>query len=125
MSRPRPPRDNPTNRPSLRPRVKVWLEADDGSGFGSGFVAILQAVERAGSIKQAADDLGRSYRHIWNRIKGAERSLGLTLVETQVGGQGTQRSTLTEPARRLVADFLAIRSRMIEIMERESAARFG
>ncbi len=108
----------------LSPRVKVWFEAEGGFGFGSGFIAILQAVERSGSIKQAADDLGRSYRHVWDRIKAAEQALGQTLVETQVGGQGTRRSVLTDRARQLIGDFLAIRDRMIAVMEEEFAGRF-
>jgi molybdate transport system regulatory protein len=106
-------------RPALRPRVKVWFEAGDGFGFGSGFVAILQAVEREGSIKLAAQGLGRSYRHIWDRIKRAETALGCPLVATQVGGQGPQRSHLTDEARALVAEFLALRDRMIAVMEAE------
>ncbi len=74
MSRSKPPTSE--SRPSLTPRIKVWFEAPDGLGFGSGFVQILQAVEQAGSIKQAAADLGRSYRHIWDRVKQAERAPG-------------------------------------------------
>jgi molybdate transport system regulatory protein len=103
--------------------VKVWFEAEGGYSFGFGLVEILEGVGRAGSIKAAAAELGRSYRHIWDRIKAAERAVGCTLVETQVGGQGQNRSILTPHARRLVADFLAIRKRMIEVMEEESARR--
>jgi molybdate transport system regulatory protein len=103
----------------LRPRVKVWFEAEGGYSFGSGLIAILQEVDRAGSIKQAAGALGQSYRHIWGRIKEAEQAVGSPLVETQVGGQGSNRSGLTETARRLVADFLAIRDRMVRVMEDE------
>lgn len=113
----------PPESPALRPRVKVWFEAADGFGFGSGFVAILQAVEREGSIKLAASTLGRSYRHIWDRIKRAESALGRPLVATQVGGQGAQRSHLTPDAQALVADFLALRDRMIAVMEAEFARR--
>jgi molybdate transport system regulatory protein len=123
MPRRKPSTEGPRAR--LRPRVKVWFEAEDGTGFGSGFFAILQAVERAGSIKQAAEDLGRSYRHVWDRIKAAEKAFGRPLVETQVGGQGAHRSSLTDDARRLVADFSAVRARMIEVMEREFADRHG
>ena len=121
MSRPKAP---PLPRARLTPRVKVWLEAEGGYGFGSGMIEILQAVDRAGSIKAAADALGRSYRHVWDRIKDAERAVGCPLVATQVGGQGAHRSDLTDAARRLVADFLAIRGRMIEVMEQEFAHRF-
>src|SRR4051812_29599566 len=119
MPPPQPPRRPPEAR--LTPRVKVWFEAEGGNSFGYGLIAILQAVDRAGSIKQAADDLGQSYRHIWGRIKDAERALGTPLVETQVGGQGSNRSGLTDSARRLIADFLAIRDRMVRVMEDEFA----
>lgn len=108
----------------LTPRVKVWLESGDRYGFGFGVSEILQAVERAGSIKRAADDLGKSYRYIWGRIKDAEDAIGQSLVETQVGGQGTQRSFLTDRARHLVSDFLALRDRMLEVMDQEFARRF-
>ncbi|MHC5542913.1 winged helix-turn-helix domain-containing protein, partial [Singulisphaera rosea] len=91
--------------------------------FGSGLIAILQAVERSGSIKQAAVDLGQSYRHIWGRVKEAEKGLGTPLVETHVGGQGTNRSDLSDAARKLIGDFLAIRNRMIEVMDEEFARR--
>ncbi len=108
----------------LTPRVKVWLEIDGRYGFGFGLSEILQAVERAGSIKQAADDLGKSYRYVWGRIKDAEEAIGQALVETQVGGQGTQRSFLTDRARRLVESFLAMRAAVNEVLAEEFARRF-
>jgi molybdate transport repressor ModE-like protein len=121
---PRSPTRRRAIRTRLTPRVKVWLEANGRYSFGFGLSEILQAVERAGSIKQAASDLGKSYRYVWGRIKQAEAAVGESLVETQVGGQGTQRSFLTDTARKLVADFLALRGRMIEVMEHEFARRF-
>jgi molybdate transport system regulatory protein len=109
---------------SLVPRLKVWLEADGDYGFGFGLTEILQAVDRAGSIKQAAADLGKSYRYVWGRIKQAEQAVGAPLVVTQVGGQGAQRSSLTDTARRLVVQFLALRSRLSAVMQREFSRRF-
>ncbi len=103
----------------LVPRVRVWLECDGRYAFGPGMSQILQAVERTGSIKQAAHELGISYRHVWGRVKEAEAALGQTLVETHVGGAGTQRSFLTDLARRLIADFLQLRSRVFEIVDAE------
>jgi molybdate transport system regulatory protein len=121
MSRLKPSRKTLWTR--LHPRVKVWIETDEGFGFGLGLIEILRAIERAGAIKQAADDLGRSYRHIWSRVKDAEKALGQPLVETHVGGQGTRRSTLTDAAHLLVADYLAIRNRILTLAEREFARR--
>lgn len=85
---------------------------------------ILEAVDRAGSIKQAACDLGKSYRYVWGRVKQAEDALGRPLVETHVGGTGTRRSFLTADARRLVAGFLALRRRVIQVAEHEFKRRF-
>src|SRR5262249_52111839 len=103
-------------RVALVPRVKVWLETEGRYAFGFGISEILQAVDQAGSIKQAARDLGKSYRYVWGRIKDAEDALGQALVEAQVGGKGRQRSFLTPAARKLVDDFLAIRQRMTEVV---------
>src|SRR5919204_7030227 len=87
---------------ALQPRVKVWLEARGRYAFGFGICEMLQAVDRRGSIKQAAAELGKSYRYIWGRIKAAEQTIGRQLVETQVGGKDVQRSRLTPAARRLL-----------------------
>ena len=111
-------------RPLLTPRVKVWLEIDGRYAFGLGLGEILRAVDRAGSIKQAARDLGKSYRHVWGRVKDAERALGRPLVEARVGGRGSRRSSLTDEARRLVDDFLDLRSRMMDVLRDEFARRF-
>jgi molybdate transport system regulatory protein len=101
------------------------LETEGRYAFGFGLSEILRAVDRAGSIKHAADDLGKSYRYIWGRIKEAEQALGQRLVETHVGGQGTHRSSLTSAARQLVDAFLAVRSRMMEVVEQECRSRFA
>src|SRR5207253_7829443 len=93
--------------------------------FGFGLCEMLQAVESTGSIKQAAADIGKSYRYVWGRIKEAEKALGRQMVETQVGGAGTQRSSLTPAARQLVGDFLAIRARMMDVVRHELGRRFS
>jgi molybdate transport system regulatory protein len=104
---------------NFQPRVKVWWERDGDYAFGHGICQILVAVEQAGSIKEAAAALGKSYRHIWGRIKEAEETLGESLVATHVGGTGTQRSELTPLARQLCGRFAALRLKLIATLERE------
>jgi|SRR5579884_2385433 len=110
---------------TLTPRVKVWLEAEGRYAFGFGLAQILEALDRAGSIKQAAADVGKSYRHVWARIKQAERVLGRQLVAARVGGRGTRRSSLTPEARRLVHDFLAFRARVTGLLSEEFDRHFA
>jgi molybdate transport system regulatory protein len=104
--------------------VKVWLEVDGRYVFGFGLSEILKAVDATGSIKAAADRLGKSYRHVWSRIKEAEQALNQSLVETRVGGGGRRRSSLTQLAGRLVADYDALRERMFDVVQQEFSSRF-
>lgn len=115
---------NPRRRKRLEARVKVWLEIDGQYVFGYGLSEILKAVEATGSIKAAADLLGRSYRYVWGRIKEAERTIGEPLVSTRVGGAGSSRSSLTKLASRLVADYDALRQRMFEVVQEDFSSRF-
>lgn len=117
-------RRSPTKQKRMQARAKVWLEVDDKYAFGFGISEILKAVQSAGSIKAAAAELGKSYRYVWGRIKKAEKAIGKPLVETRVGGAGTSRSSLTELAGQLVADFDALRGRMFEVVEQEFSSRF-
>ena len=59
---------------AIKARAKVWLEADGKYVFGLGISKILRAVDQEGSIKAAANVVGKSYRHIWARIKEAEEA---------------------------------------------------
>jgi molybdate transport repressor ModE-like protein len=81
-------------------------------------------VERTGSLKQAAAEVGKSYRHVWARVKEAEDALGDALVQTRVGGAGPQRSFLTDRARRLIAAFSDLRRALFAIAEVEFERRF-
>ncbi len=105
-------------------RVKVWLEVEGRYVFGFGLSEILKAVDAAGSIKGAAGQLDKSYRYVWGRIKKAEKDLGHALVEARVGGTGTDRSALTDLARRLVRDYDSLRARVFEVVGEEFSGRF-
>jgi molybdate transport system regulatory protein len=102
----------------------VWLEVEGQYSFGWGISEILSAVDRTGSIKQAAAALGKSYRYVWGRIKSAEDTLGERLVKTQVGGQGERRSSLTDFARETLHHYVAFRERMQELARQEFSAQF-
>ena len=114
------------NRPTtLQPRVKIWLESKGRYAFGFGLCEMLQAIGRCRAIKQAARDIGMSYRYVWGRIKDAEETLGRQLVETQVGGKDPQRSRLTPAAQQMVAEFTALREAMKDLLHREFTRCFA
>lgn len=102
---------------SLQVRAKVWLEADGEYIFGLGICRILEAVGETGSIKRAAAVVGKSYRHTWSRIKTVEEQLGVSLVETRVGGSDAHRSDLTKAAHTLVSEYRRLRADVFDLVE--------
>jgi molybdate transport system regulatory protein len=106
-----------------QPRAKVWLEIDGNYIFGRGISDILKAIADKGSIKEAAKSVGKSYRHVWSRIKETEHALGAALVRTQVGGNDLRRSALTELGCDLVHDFDALRQNVLSLVDREFQRR--
>ena len=106
------------NSSSIVPRAKIWLEAGGQYVFGHGLSEILKAIQQTGSIKDAAAAVGKSYRHVWSRVKDAEQALGVVLVETRVGGGETQRSRLTNHARLLVREYDRMRRQVFGMVEK-------
>ena len=87
----------------LRVKSKFWIEGEDGAAiFGGGRLAILDRVDRLGSIKAAAEDLKMSYRAVWGKIKATEKRLGIRLLETSPGGGPGRGARLTDEAREFI-----------------------
>ncbi|MFH1924014.1 MAG: LysR family transcriptional regulator [Planctomycetota bacterium] len=110
-------------RGRVTPRAKVWLEVDGQYVFGRGISDILKAVAETGSIKAAAIELGKSYRHVWAKIKETEQALGAPLVDSRVGGKDARRSDLTELGADLVRDFDALRDQTLDLVREEFQRR--
>lgn len=69
-------------RTPLHLRLNLWLENDEGKFFfGMGRCVILEQVHKCGSLKQASEALGMSYRAAWGKMKQAEAMLGEPLIE--------------------------------------------
>ncbi len=112
----RPPK---TERMALEPRIKLWVEKDGQLVLSDYRVRILQLVEETGSLAEAAERLGLSYRRTWGKVREIEENLGLSLVASEVGGARGGSSSLTEDGRRLVALYERLRRRMEGELGRE------
>lgn len=69
-------------------KVSIRLELNNGVVFGSGRYMILEQVEKYGSLKKAAEDMGMSYRAAWGKIKKSEELLGAKLIEKTTNKEG-------------------------------------
>ena len=101
-----------------KPAFKLWLETEDGYVFGPGVYNLLIAIERTGTLKEASQQLGMSYRYAWGLIKKAEQKLGKSLIEASKGGRlGGGSSTITETGAKYIKDFKQIQDQLHEFRD--------
>ena len=98
---------------SLTVRARVWLESKGKPAFGDGRARLLAAIQKTGSIKGAAEELGMSYRHAWGHLNNIEQRLGCSLVERNARG-----SRLTSEAQQLLKAYRAYRKTLDREMQK-------
>ena len=103
--------------------VRVHLRVDLGPGraIGPGKVSLLEALDRSGSLAQAARDLGMSYRRAWLLLKALNEFTGKPVASSIKGGAGGGGATLTAEGRMLIAAYYAVQSAALSA----SAVQFG
>ncbi len=90
---------------SARLRINLWLENEKGILFGMGRYILLEQLNEHGSLKQAAQALGMSYRAAWGKMKQAEEALGAALIEKH--GSNRTGYRLTDMGRQLMNNYKA------------------
>jgi molybdate transport system regulatory protein len=89
-----------------RPASKIWLETSEGYVFGPGVYNLLKAIKEKGTLKEASQSLGMSYRYAWGLIKKAEEKLEAQLIDATKGGRrGGGSSKITELGEHYLMDF--------------------
>jgi molybdate transport system regulatory protein len=89
-------------------RLSIRVELTGGARIGPGKAALLEAIERMGSISAAGRDLGMSYRRAWALVEDLNQSLGLAVVAASAGGAGGGGATLTDAGRAVLEHYRAI-----------------
>ncbi|MBJ9721638.1 LysR family transcriptional regulator [Acinetobacter calcoaceticus] len=69
---------------NLKLQLRILLEQN--IAFGPGKADLLEAIERTGSISQAAKSMNMSYRRAWQLVDTMNQCFETALVETQTGG---------------------------------------
>jgi len=98
-------------------KSKLWIESEGKPVFGRGRRFLLEAIDKYGSINQAAKEINISYRKAWGYIKAMEERLGFKLIERQTGGKNGGGATLTDEAREFLRKYEAMERGINEIVD--------
>jgi molybdate transport system regulatory protein len=103
----------------------LWIECEKERFFGPGRVELLQRIDASGSIRQAAADMGMSYKKAWEMISAVNTQAVRPLVVAKVGGEKGGGSVITDEARELIAYHTQLRERFLAFLEKETEALKG
>ena len=101
--------------------VRFRVDFTAGCSIGPGKVALLEGIERTGSLRQAARELGMSYRRAWLLLDQINQSFNTPATTTTVGGTGGGGATLTPFGEELIERYRAL-EHAIESLSRETLA---
>jgi len=97
---------------------RISLDTDEGVLLAGQRVNLLEAIERRGSIQQAARELGLSYKSAWDAVNAMNNLCDRPLVQREVGGRRGGGSYLTEQGRNMVRLFRAVEREYQRILDK-------
>ena len=99
----------------------LWIENQGTRFFGPGPVELLEHIAETGSIKQAAQQMGMSYKKAWDLVSNMNTMAARPFVVTSTGGEKGGGSTITEEAKQMIAYHRQLRERFRQFLEQETA----
>lgn len=95
---------------------KIWVECEGEPLIGKGGAQILEQIEKEKSISKTAENLGVSYRYVWNYLQKIKKALGEPVVETYRGGKSGGGAKLTKLGKNLLEEYKQLEKNLDEIL---------
>ena len=99
--------------------VRFRLDVSPACSIGPGKVALLQGIERSGSLRRAARELNMSYRRAWLLVDGLNRSFTEPVTRASVGGKGGGGVQLTALGTDLVRRYATLARKFDQLAQKE------
>ena len=93
--------------------VTLRLDFDAGRRLGHGKIALLEAVQRHGSIAAAGREFGMSYRRAWLLVDDLNRMFASPIVTARGGGRNGGGAVLTEMGESVVTLYRAAEKKIL------------
>jgi molybdate transport system regulatory protein len=95
------------------PRAALTIRVDFGPfGFlGPGKIALLELIEKHGSISAAGKEMGMSYRRAWLLVDEINHIFREPLVQAQMGGSGGGGAVITRLGREVAGRYRAVEAK--------------
>ncbi len=98
----------------------LWIECDGNRYFGPGPVELLSLINETGSIRQAALQMGMSYKKASELVNAINENSMSPMVIPQTGGNHGGGSVITPEAKKMIAFYTKLRAKFLRFLETES-----
>jgi molybdate transport system regulatory protein len=98
----------------------VWIECDGNRYFGPGPVELLTLIDKTGSIRQAALQMGMSYKKASELVSTLNENSISPMVIPQTGGSNGGGSVITPEAKKMITMYNKLRTKFLRFLESES-----
>jgi molybdate transport system regulatory protein len=106
----------------MKHMVRFRVDFSDACSLGPGKIDLLESIQRTGSLRQAAQALGMSYRRAWLLLDGLNRSFTEPASTASIGGQGGGGVTLTPFGLEIIRTYRAAAEAIESVAHRELQA---
>lgn len=93
-------------------RIRFRVDFGDQCSVGFGKIELLEAIERTGSLSQAARSIDMSYRRAWVLVDSMNAGFAEPVVRASTGGAGGGGASLTEFGRQLIDSFRELQPKL-------------
>ena len=94
--------------PPRKLQAHLEVKTESGAVLGGARIRLLEAIDKYGSIAQAARRIPMSYKAAWDALDDLNNLADLPVIERSIGGSGGGGTKLTDYGRKLIAMFHAI-----------------
>lgn len=98
----------------------LWIEINGEPVLGPGRVELLERIQQIGSIRQAAIQMGMSYRQAWQMIDHMNTYLSGPVVISHRGGKGGGTAEVTKNGMDAIQQFKVFHLRFHELLAEQS-----
>jgi len=113
------PRKRTVAAKAPKPQIRILFRK--AIAMGPGKAALLEAIDRTGSISAAARDLEMSNRRAWLLVDTMNQCFKQPLVSTETGGQKGGGAHVTEFGQEVLHRYLAMEAKAAASVEGEMA----
>jgi molybdate transport system regulatory protein len=97
--------------------LRFRLDLPNGFSIGPGKIALLHAIDAAGSLSEAARHLGLSYRRAWLLVRDLNDTFIQPVTTASVGGRDGGGAKVTEFGKTLIQTYEAAEAHYVKYAE--------